>query len=144
LWKFSTGELTPTKVEADWNNQIKKFKKIFGKNPDGINSHEHIHFFPPFFKVATKLQQKYSIPYLRFGDSISMPQHNTVAHILNFLRILNKKTFLKSTATSSQSLLSLDWINDCEKFIDDPPEGTIEVATHPELAEDFVKIKTYF
>ena len=24
-----------------------KFKEIFGKNPDGINSHEHVHFFPP-------------------------------------------------------------------------------------------------
>jgi hypothetical protein len=41
-------------------------------------------------------------------------------------------------------LLSLDWIEDPEKFLDDLPDGITEIACHPEMAADFVKIKNYF
>jgi predicted glycoside hydrolase/deacetylase ChbG (UPF0249 family) len=142
--KILMGKLSAKKVEKDWRRQIESFIEIFGKSPDGINSHEHVHFFPLFFRVATSLQQEYSIPYIRFGDSLSMPHHTIVSHILHWMRIFNKKYFFKSGSVSSQVLLSLDWIDDPDKFLDNLPEGVIEIACHPELAEDFVKIKKYF
>ena len=141
--KIASGKLTSQKVEADWHAQIEKFKEIFGKNPDGINSHEHVHFFPPFFKVALKLESDYSVPYIRFGDS-GMFHHKPVAHILHWLRIINRKTFTQSGHVSSGSLVSLDWLKDVDKFLNILPDGTIEIACHPELAEDFVRIKKYF
>ncbi len=142
--KILTRKITTRKIEADWENQIKIFRKLFGKNPDGINSHEHIHFFPPFFKVALNLRDKYSIPYIRIGDSASMPHNNAVSYILHFLRKINLSICAKRGCVSSGSLASLEWIEDIDAFLDNLPEGTIEIVCHPELAEEFVKIKKYF
>ncbi|EKE18758.1 MAG: YdjC-like protein [uncultured bacterium] len=144
ITKLLTGKISRRKVRADWDQQIIKFREIFGKNPDGINSHEHVHLFPPFFKIAMELQDKYSIPYVRFGDSVFMRHNNTISHILHYLRKINLQTCLKHGCVSSGALISLDWINNIDVFLSALPEGTIEIACHPETAEDFNKIKKYF
>jgi len=137
-------EISTQKVRADWEKQIEQFREIFGKYPDGINSHEHIHFFPPFFSIALDLQKKYGIPYIRFGNTIEMPQHTIIAYVLNVLRILNRKKCGEDGCISSNSLVSLDWIKDVDQFMDSLPEGSIEIVCHPQIAEDFVKIKNFF
>lgn len=142
--KLLTRKITTKKVFEDWKKQFKKFHEIFGKNPDGINSHEHVHFFPPFFDIALKLQQQHMTPYVRFGNSLNLRQHAPKALILNWLRVLNRKKFTKSGCVSSDSLISLDWIEDVEKFLDNLPDGTIEITTHPEIADELEKIKKYF
>jgi len=143
LGKLASGKLSSKKVGADWRLQIKKFREIFGKNPDGINSHEHVHFFPPFFKIALKLESQYSIPYVRFGDS-GILHNKPVAYILHWLRIINRKACARAGCVSSGSFVSLDWIKNVNKFLNNLPEGSIEIACHPELADDFIKIKKYF
>lgn len=144
LGKILTGKVSAKKVQQDWQGQIEKFHDLFGRYPDGINSHEHIHFFPPFFKAALRLQEKYEIPYIRFGDSVSMRHHTIVAYILHVLRIIDRKFCSKDGCVSSNHLVSLDWIKDIDAFLNALPDGTTEIACHPELAEDFVKIKEYF
>ncbi len=142
--KIAARKLTTKRVTADWENQIKLFKNIFGKNPDGINSHEHVHLFPPFFKVALNLREKYTIPYIRFGNSISMPHHNMISYILHLLRRMDMTACTENNCVSSGSLVSIDWVKDVDNFLVKIPEGTTEVVCHPELDEDFVKIKKYF
>ena len=142
--KIALGKLSSKKVEADWRLQIEKFREMFKKNPDGINSHEHVHFFPPFFKIALKLQNEYSIPYIRFGNSVFMLHNKPVAHILHWLRIINRKKFRKSGRISSGSFVSLDWIKNMDNFLNKLPRGTVEIACHPEIADDFERIKKYF
>ncbi|KKQ51258.1 MAG: hypothetical protein US70_C0020G0008 [Parcubacteria group bacterium GW2011_GWD2_38_11] len=144
LKNILTRKISTKQVQADWEKQIEKFHILFGKYPDGINSHEHIHFFPPFFKVALFLQEKYSIPYIRFGDSIQMRHHTIVAHILHLLRIINQKACGAGGCVSSNYLVSLDWIKDIDAFLNNLPDGKTEVVCHPEIAEEFVKIKEYF
>ena len=144
LGKLLTGEVSSKKVERDWRSQIEMFKKIFGRSPDGINSHEHVHFFPPFFKIALKLEKEYDIPYIRFGSSMSLRHHLSVSHILHYLRRFDQKACNQAACVSSGALVSLDWLTNVDYFLDNLPEGTIEIACHPELAEDFVKIKKYF
>lgn len=144
LAKLFTGEIWPSKIEKEWNEQIEAFKNIFGRYPDGISSHEHVHFFPPFFKIALKLQGIYDIPYIRFGDSLRMSNHNIVAYMLHMLRIFNLRACRKMACVSSTRLISLDWIRNIDNFLTKLPEGTIEIACHPELAEDFVRVKKYF
>ncbi len=144
LWKIAKGELAFKKVRADWENQIEMFHQIFGKNPDGINSHEHVHLFPPFFKIALSLRQKYAIHYIRFGDSFFLPHHNLVSYILHILRKINLPACTKNSCVSSGWLVSIDWIQDVEKFLAELPQGTTEVVCHPELNDDFVKIEKYF
>ncbi|MDD5396837.1 MAG: ChbG/HpnK family deacetylase, partial [Candidatus Moranbacteria bacterium] len=116
LGKIITGKVSTAKVSADWENQINKFQEIFGRNPDGINSHEHVHLFPPFFKISTQLANKHSIPFVRFGDSIFIRHHNMVSHIMHYLRKINLKTFSQSGCVSTGSLISLDWIKNVDKF----------------------------
>lgn len=141
---IATGKISNKKVALEWEDQIKKFQDLFGKNPDGINSHEHVHLFPPFFKIVILLQQKHSIPYIRFGDSIFLRHHNIVSHILHYLRKINLMLFRGYEHISSGSLISLDWISDVDGFLENLPQGKIEIACHPELAEDFEKIRKYF
>jgi predicted glycoside hydrolase/deacetylase ChbG (UPF0249 family) len=144
IGKILIGKVSPKKVKADWDSQIIRFKEIFGKNPDGMNSHEHVHFFPPFFKVMLDLQDKYLIPYIRFGDSIDTRHHKMIGHLLHWLHLINQKSCVKNGYVSSNSFISLDWIDDMDAFLATPPEGTVEIACHPEKAKDFVKIKKYF
>lgn len=144
LWKILTGKLTLKKVALDWENQIETFKKIFGKYPDGLNSHEHVHLFPPFFKIALRLREKYVIPYIRFGDSVFIPHHNLISRILHILRKINLKTCQKNNCVSSGFLVSIDWLENIEDFLMKLPQGTTEIACHPELDQDFEKVKKYF
>ena len=137
IGKIFSGKLSSEKTKIAWRSQIEKFREIFGKNPDGINSHEHVHFFPPFFKIALKLQSEYSIPYIRFGESVFMLHNKPVAHILHWLRIIDRKKFQKSSGASSGSFVSLDWIKNMDKFLNNLPKGTTEIACHPEIMADF-------
>jgi predicted glycoside hydrolase/deacetylase ChbG (UPF0249 family) len=142
--KILSGKVSRKKVQADWESQIIRFKEVFGKYPDGMNSHEHVHFFPPFFKAMLQLQEKYAIPYVRFGDSIDLRHHTIVAHMMHWMHLINRGACWKNGCVSSNSFISLDWIDDMDAFLKTPPEGTVEIACHPENAEDFVKIKKYF
>jgi predicted glycoside hydrolase/deacetylase ChbG (UPF0249 family) len=144
LGKIISGKVSPKKVAVDWENQINKFSELFGRNPDGINSHEHVHLFPLFFKIALRLGDKYTIPFIRFGDSVFVRHHNIVSHVMHYLRKINLRRFAKSGCVSTGSLISLDWIADIDKFLDNPPTGTTEIVCHPEIAEDFVRVKKYF
>ncbi len=142
--KFATRKLSLAKVEDDWKKQIDKFRQTFGKNPDGISSHEHVHLFPPFLKISLKLAKEYSIPYIRFGNSSFVLHKNPYSRILRWLKFMNHKKFQNSQFVSSESLVSLDWIKDLDNFLENLPEGQTEIVCHPEIAEDFVKIKKYF
>lgn len=144
IGKIIAGKISTRKTRTDWEKQFEKFHEVFGKNPDGINSHEHVHLFPPFFRITMQLKEKYEIPYVRFGDSVFIHHNNLISYILHYLRKINLKTCQEHACVSSGSLISLDWIDNIEKFLSNLPEGTIEIVCHPEVAEDFVKVKKFF
>lgn len=144
LKNYMSGKYRRAVVAKKWEDQIKKFYEAIGKYPDGINSHEHVHFFPPFFKIVAELQNKFPIPYLRFGNKEILTQKNKVGKILKFLRNFNQTNFKKTAFTSSEKLVSLDWIQNLDGFLDNPPEGTIEIVCHPHRAEEFVLLKDNF
>ena len=131
-------------VNQEWNEQIEKFKKIFGRRPDGISSHEHVHYFPAYFTVALKLANQYEIPYIRFGENGFVGKRNSVYLILKKMRWLNKKKFFGSKISSSDYFVSIDWIENIEKFLKNLPEGKMEIACHPERNDEFEIIERYF
>jgi predicted glycoside hydrolase/deacetylase ChbG (UPF0249 family) len=142
--KVITGKISPNKVSQDWEAQVEKFQEIVGQYPDGINSHEHVHFFPPFFKVALKLKNKYAIPFIRFGDTAKLENPSMVAYIIHIMRIIDRKMFKKNTFMTTSSLVSLDWIKDVESFSKSSKKGDVEIVCHPEIAKDFSHIQRYF
>jgi len=131
-------------ITAGWEEQIQKFISLFGKVPDGLNAHEHIHFFPPYFRVAIKLAQKYDIPYLRFGKVSVIKNHKAISHILWRLHKKNRPVFAASNLASSDYLVSFDWIHNTEKFLKNLPDGRTEIVCHPKREKEYALIEKLF
>lgn len=143
IFLYLTGRIGSKKVEKEWEKQIKKFVKIFGKIPDGLNSHEHVHFFPPYFKVTLKLCKKYDINHIRFPSNRVLSQKNLTGWILKILNYFNKNIFTnyKLHVTRYTNFASLDWFNNFDRFLKNPPSGVTEVVCHPERTMEFEKIR---
>lgn len=144
LFRFVSGKISPSKMEEEWENQIEIFKEKIGRYPDGINSHEHIHFFPPYFKRIIRLAKKYRISHVRFGSKGLVKSQTPVFRILNLLWEINKSPFENSFLNSSAFLVGLDWIKNIEKFLAKTPQGTMEIVCHPENKREKEIIQRYF
>ncbi|HCU70448.1 MAG TPA: hypothetical protein DIC35_01685 [Candidatus Moranbacteria bacterium] len=142
---FSVGLLSkrmrPKSVSTHWEKQIEKFHSLIGKYPDGLNSHQHIHYFPPYFKVITKLAQKNDISHIRFGKESFIESNTATYRILAWLHKKNKKVFASSNLESSDYLVSLDWIKKMDNFLSQKKNGTTEIICHPEIKKEFEMIK---
>lgn len=141
LFKYFFGKYSTQKICAEWENQIERFKNIVGKYPDGVNSHEHVHFFPQYFKIALALSKKFKISYIRFGRNGLLKKNNITANILNILWRINLKNFKKSSLASSQFMMSLDWIKNPDQFIEKNENSDVEIVCHPERKEEFEILK---
>lgn len=130
--------------QLQWENQLQDFHALLGKYPDGINSHQHIHFFPAYFKIIARLAKKYNINFIRFGKKGLIRSHNLVYYILCCLRKINQKKFLSFYLNSSDYMLSFDWSKNISKTLTQLPAGTIEIVCHPERPEEFEFIQKNF
>ena len=134
-------------VERAWIDQIERFKEVFGQYHDGFNSHEHVHFFQRFFKVAMALGDRYHIPFIRFSRTGIMNHETTlVGRILAFLWSRDRD-FYQSHASlreTSDFFVSYDWIADADMFLQSLPAGTTEIAFHPERKNEYMAIDKYF
>jgi predicted glycoside hydrolase/deacetylase ChbG (UPF0249 family) len=131
-------------VKREWKEQIEKFRKVFGRMPDGMSSHEHAHYFPVYFRIALDLAKKYDINSIRFGKKGFLGKQNSVNLILKNMRWLNKKEFFRSKISSFDYFVSLDWIKDFDEFLKNIPEGEIEISCHPERKEEMEVIDKIF
>jgi predicted glycoside hydrolase/deacetylase ChbG (UPF0249 family) len=143
FWKLIMGANGKKAVKKRWEEQIEKFKALFGKYPDGINSHEHVHFFPSYFKIAAELGKTDGIFYIRIGKK-SVQRFCLVCFILNCLRVIDQKSFQSSSMETSEFMASGDWTSgNIEEFIKNLP-GKTELIFHPERQDEFEIIKNYF
>lgn len=140
LGDYFSGKYGKLETIKNWEKQVLDFQKIFGKLPDGINSHEHSHFFPPYFKIISRLVKKYQIEYLRFGKSgiiRSKKADSAAAFILSKLWKINFRHFKKNFTPTSDFLLSFDWMKNPIEFLDIISEKVkVEVVFHPERARE--------
>jgi predicted glycoside hydrolase/deacetylase ChbG (UPF0249 family) len=145
-FRYVFGLLTMKKVETEWRDQIERFQELFGRLPEGLNSHEYIHCFPPFFRVFIKLATEYEITYVRFGDKgILAGAHKTfISSILSFFWKRTRACYAKTHLTTSNYLVSLDWLTDFQSFSKQLPKGSIEIVVHLEREEDYRTILEYF
>ena len=141
---YLSDHLNANSKEQHWEKQLKDFHTIIGKYPDGINSHQHIHFFPAYFKIILRLAQKNNIIFVRFGRKGLVLRNNKVHHILYWLRKKDARSFRASKLDSTDHMISLDWISDIQKFINRLPAGTTEIVCHPERQEEFELMQKYF
>jgi len=125
------------KVWRDWKKQVEKFHEITGRYPDGVNSHEYVHFFPSYFKIAVELAKQFEILTIRFGKKGFRGKINLAHLVLNNLRRWDKKYFFVSGLDSSDYFASLDWIENLEGFLKNNSQEKIELACHPERDEEY-------
>lgn len=140
---FLFGENRVSRVAERWDAQIRDFQSIFGRYPDGLNSHEHTHFFPPYFRALLSLAKKYDIPFVRFGKK-SFPGNTSVSRILNMLRVADRQEFSRSGLASSDIMISFDWIGSLEPLEKYPESTTIEILFHPERDEEMEFLEKNF
>lgn len=139
LQKYIQGKYHPKKMRLTWERQILDFKERFGRMPDGINAHQHIHFFPSFFRLSIRLAKLHAIPFIRFGR-FSMKRIRFVSCVLDILRILCQRDFARSGLDTSDVLLSADWYADFgESAVKKYSEKKISVERvfHPERDEEW-------
>jgi predicted glycoside hydrolase/deacetylase ChbG (UPF0249 family) len=133
--RYFFGKTAPEKVELQWAIQIEKFEEIFGQAPDGIGSHEYIHYFPPYLRSVLRLGEKYKIPFVRFGK-VSFVCDNSVAKVLNWLRKKGLESIKKTTLKTTEYMISFDWMGNLN-FLSGLPEGSLaEVVFHPEREDE--------
>jgi len=159
LIDVTSGRYSAGKVKLIWKKQIEDFQTTFGRYPDGLNSHEHMHFFPPFFRVALALREKFSISFMRFGkwEYKTGLRFTLVTLILNLLRKINARANqifvtpphiakdVPYVLNTSDFLVSFDWVEDREKFFENlPSPGQTELVFHPERTSEFEFLKSNF
>ncbi len=143
LWNYCFGNMRPRVIEARWRDQIELFRAKFGKYPDGIDSHEHVHFFPPYFAVAVRIAKRYGVTFIRFGRQ-SYVCGAPVSFILDILKRCDGWMFRKSGIESTDLFVSFDWVADPDAFLrDHAGGGTVEIVFHPERDEEMTFMASF-
>ncbi|MBP9728075.1 MAG: ChbG/HpnK family deacetylase [Candidatus Moranbacteria bacterium] len=137
--RYSTGLLTLRQVEAEWRDQIRRFEILFGRLPDGLNSHEHLHFFPAFSRIFLQLAKEYRVQYVRFSRQgmLLSEDFTLIGKMLEFLWKRTKHLYQSLPFETSEYLVSLDWISDFNTFVQGVPAGSVELVVHLEREEDY-------
>lgn len=145
--RYAFGTVRSDDVERSWAAQIERFRELFGRYPDGLNSHEHVHYFPRFFRVALMLSDRYGISFMRFARKGVLEKKSSVAaRILSFLWSRNVSYYVDHTGSreTSDFFVSYDWISDFEAFLKDMPDGKTEIVLHPERKNEYDAVERYF
>lgn len=144
--RYMTGLLTIRQVETEWEHQIQRFRELFGRLPDGFNSHEHLHFFPDFSRVFITLAKRHRIDYVRFSSRGMIPSQDfsLISKVLAFLWKRTVHLYRNETFVTSDYLVSLDWLSDFKSFSQNLPTGTVELVVHLEREEDYRAMLEYF
>lgn len=147
LSRYLLGSIRAYQVKGEWRTQIERFREIFGQLPDGLNSHEHVHYFPPFFRPFVELANEYQIPYVRFGHAgfLLHVQQSMIGYILAFLRFFDKPRFYSAVAETSDYLVDLNWLKSFGHLMEAMPRsGRIELVVHPERQAEWKFVQETF
>lgn len=145
--RYIFGFVSSEKAEKVWIGQIERFQVMFGRLPDGLNSHEHVHYFPRFFRVATKLAEQYHIPFIRYGYSGILEKNTSFTSlVLSFLQKCNRLEYKRicNNHKTTGFFVSYDWIKDFDRFLRNAPKDKTEITFHPEREDEYNAIERYF
>jgi len=141
LFRRIFGKVNKEKARVEWRRQIISFRERFGRLPDGLNSHEHVHYFPEFFSVIAELAREFGIGYVRLGSrGIIRGRHGRLtSQILASCAQSDRKVLLANERESSEWVTSFDWFADQDEFmsiVSKPEYSNIEVVFHPERSDE--------
>jgi predicted glycoside hydrolase/deacetylase ChbG (UPF0249 family) len=118
-----------------------------GLRPTHLDSHRHVHAFPPLFVGVARLARRYGIPFVRWPreklpghdwPQLSRPQDRT-ARLLTIMCAMNALAGrgLRPTdgtwGIAHTGIITEAWLIHAARAA---PEGVIEIMTHPGLSHD--------
>ncbi len=146
--RYAFGIVTRKKAEEEWRFQIERFRDIFGRLPDGLNSHEHLHYFPMFFPVFMRLAREYGVSYVRFGrkNVRSGFDRTPVSKILAIFWSIDRRRYRHDDPKTSEWFVSYDWLDDFNEIPEllSVTDGQVEIAVHPERKDEYVVTERFF
>ena len=65
LARYVTGRFPPARMRALWEGQLDGLRRRLGRDPDHLDSHQHLHVLPGLWETALSLQREFNIPRVR-------------------------------------------------------------------------------
>ncbi len=141
LQRISFSRKALGEARTEWAAQI-EYVLNRGMRPTHLDSHKHIHHWPPLAHIAADLAKEYRIASIRCADEITIRSALKLSAGYRALRYLARK--LK---TRCAPLRSTDWFFGLAatgkfspdvwlRLLEQLPDGTGEVMVHPGYADD--------
>ncbi len=136
-----SGRLRCEAVEVEWDAQISRCWKA-GIEPVFLNSHEHVHMFPPLFEVVRRLAWKHGIDWVRWSSPEWFDTTGGAAWTrgasLQILTWMNRRAprvgIPRLIGVNCSGKLDLPWLR---KRLDTlRPGGVYELMCHPGMPAD--------
>lgn len=111
-------------VAREYDAQIRLFEKRFGRKPDHLDTHHHLHDFPVFFKALAKIARKWQLPLRRS----------------RIFQLSGRENLRKGLKTTDYLFGNLEarfvWRKDSFfGLLESLPAGTSEIACHPAFCD---------
>ena len=145
--RYVLGFVGDDEVEQSWTQQIDRFHELFGRYPDGLNSHEHLHYFPRFFRIVVALGARYDIPFVRFArKGVVRRPFVIVFRVIDFFWKADNRHYRnqRKSRDAADFFVSYDWLDDFDEFLLHLPDGITEIVFHPERPAEAAVIEKYF
>ncbi len=125
-------------VRREWSAQIDYALKS-GLQPTHLDSHKHVHHWPPLADIAIALAREHAIHFIRCAGEVAIPGCPTPRMeyrlLLRLARVLRRKIIEADLRTSdwffglaATGRMATDiWL----KLLAAPPAGTGEIMVHP-------------
>ena len=142
LYDFFRKKISRSEIYAELKSQLEMLKAS-GFPVTSLSSHQHIHMLPGILDIFIKLAKEYNIPSIRYlrNDRFAYPYNIKKVFkkvILGYFGGNMKRALDKASISYTDNLFGfLDSGNIREglliRILNDLPEGTTELVTHPGL-----------
>ena len=148
--------ITADELHAELKSQITAFKNAMDRLPDHIDAHQFVHLYPPLFRVYLDLAESFKLP-LRIPFPRIVTELDQVPPIIGdvppetaksmlhadrqFLVEHEFKTPAHFVATFYDQQATLEHLL---SVIENLPDGTTELMTHPGLVDDQLKAESSY
>jgi hopanoid biosynthesis associated protein HpnK len=134
LWRMITKRISLDDVKTEMRAQIEKILNA-GIKLTHVDSHQHLHVYPPILHIVLQLAKEYGIQRIRMPYD-NMKIGSIAQRVLRFLAGVGKKHVLRSGLQTTDAFfgvgcsghLTQDYIINVLKNL---PEGIAELMCHP-------------
>lgn len=153
IWGIFSGRIRMKEVEKELRAQFEKAKEA-GLAITHIDSHRHVHIYPPLLKTVLKLARAYGISKVRYPrERVSRPNFLKNKHskilLLNLACRLSRKLLLSNKMLTAEHFFGiLDagnlTLGALENILKSLPEGISEIMCHPGYVDEGIRKDSFY